>query len=186
MRFSRALIFICLLLLCPTLAQAQKVSVEYDGAGDFSRYKTYCWKPGVYAKNPYVNQQIITALDAQLQARGLRKVEEGADLHVSYYAVMERGLEVSRGDSTGAPAWVGPGGGSVGSQAWEVDTGALVVGLFDASTGKSVWRGTAKQTLDDEGSRDLKKQAKKVEKPIRKAIEKMFKKFPAVQPAEKR
>ena len=59
-------------------------------------------------------------------------------------------------------------------------------GLFDASTGKSVWRGTAKKTLDDEGSRDLKKQAKKVEKTITKAIDKMFKQFPASQSSEKR
>jgi hypothetical protein len=51
MSFSRTLIFICL-MSCAALTQAQKVSVEYDGAGDFSKYKTYAWKPGVLAKNP--------------------------------------------------------------------------------------------------------------------------------------
>ena len=46
------------------------MSVEYDGAGDFSKYKNLRLEAGVYAKNPYVNQQIITALECQLQAGG--------------------------------------------------------------------------------------------------------------------
>jgi hypothetical protein len=179
MSFQRALLFICL-LACPVLAQAQKVSVEYDGAGDFSKYKTYDWKKaGVPAKNPYVNEQIVTALDRQLQARGLRKVEEGGSLHVIYYVAVDRDLEISGGTLTGAPALIGPGGSTISGQAWVVYTGTLAVGLFDSSTGKIVWRGTAKEPLDDRGGIDLVKQARKVEKPIRKSIEKMFKKFPA-------
>ena len=181
MRFSRALIFICL-LLCAALAQAQKVTVEYSGTGDFSRYKTYDWKKaGVPAKNPYVNEQIVTLLDTQLQAKGLRKVEEGGDLHVMYYVAVDRDLEISGGTLTGAPAMIGPGGSTITGQAWVVYTGTLAVGLFDSSTGNIVWRGTAKEPLDD-GDKvgiDLRKQAKKVEKPIRKSLEKMFKKFPA-------
>ena len=179
MSFQRALCFICL-LACPVLAQAQKVSVEYDGAGDFSKYKTYDWKKlGVPAKNPFVNEQIVAVLDSQLQARGLRKVAEGGDLHVIYYVAVDRDLQISGGTLTGAPALLGPGGSTIAGQAWVVHTGTLAVGLFDSTTGKVVWRATAKEMLDDAGSNDLIKQAKKVEKPIRKSIEKMFKKFPA-------
>jgi hypothetical protein len=134
---------------------------------------------GSTCKKSFVNEQIVTALKTQLQAKGLRKVEEGADLNVVYYVAVDQDLQISGGTLTGAPALMGPGSGGVASQAWAVSTGTLAVVLFDASTGKAVWRGAAKEPLEDASARDLQKQAKKVEKPIRKSIEKMFKKFPA-------
>jgi hypothetical protein len=178
MNFTRLLFFICLLSCTALLARAQEVQVQSDPGSDFSKYKTYSWQPGEHG-NSYMHEQIMAALDAQLQGRGLRKVEKDADLHLVYLTAVKNDLETSKTGGMNAPGWgVGLVRSGVTSRAMEVKTGMLLVELIDAAAQKPVWRATAKDTLGSGNSNDFDKQAKQAEKTIRKAVEKMFKKFP--------
>jgi hypothetical protein len=178
MNFSRSLFLICLLSCTALLASAQEVKVDYDRGSDFSKYKTYAWQPGERAKS-YMHQQIIDALDSQLLSHGLKKVEKDADLHLVYITAVINDLETSKNGGMNAPgSGVALVRSGVTSRAMEVKNGMLLVELSDASTKKTVWSATAKDTLSSGNSTDFDKQAKQAEKTIRKAVEKMFRKFP--------
>jgi hypothetical protein len=179
-----------LLLACVAAARAQDVSVDFDRGRDFSKFKTYSWADGVPAKNPLIDQQIRSNIEGQLAAKGLRRVEGGADLSLLYFVATDMDIHVanSRWSTTGD--WSGQmrSGMSVRSQSWDVSTGTLVVCLSDTSGKELLWRGTASTALDKKsrGNRGaleaMQEEARKGEKTVRKSVEKMFKKYPAVKP----
>lgn len=165
-----------LILLTAVTVSAQKVKVISDPAADFSKYKTYAWDKGMLA-NPIIRQYIVAAVDKEMAAKGLQKVEAEPDLTVTTLTATESDLTVTN------PSWA-PALNSIAtgipssSQAWPVTKGTLLVGISDAKTKSSVWRGTASQTLENGPTGDRVRDAKSVEKPINKAIQKMFKQFP--------
>jgi hypothetical protein len=172
----KSLIFLALLLLCPLTVNAQKVKVSSDPACDFSKYKTYAWDKGTLA-NPIIQQYIVAAVDKEMAAKGLRKVENDADLMLTTLTATESDLTVTN------PSWA-PGLNSIAtgipssSQAWAVTKGTLMIDMSDGKTKNGVWRGIASHTLEDGPSGNAVRDAKTVEKPINKAVQKMFKKFP--------
>ena len=156
---------------------AQKVSVGADPAVDLTRYKTYAWATEMVSINPIVSETVVSSVDSQLAARGLKKVDADPELTVVVFGSTESDIHVSN------PSWA-PSlnsiatGVAVGSQSWLVTKGTLVVDILDTKTKNSVWRGQATQTLDRGPTGDKAKDAKTVEKPIRNAVKKMFKQFP--------
>lgn len=172
-----AIIFLTTVFFC-TVAVAQKTSAAHDENVDFSTYKTFAFDDGT-ARNPFVNELIIQALERELTARGLTKVTAGQDLRVSYVAATMPNLQVQN-----VPFYhvVNPAySGMVGSshmQMWDVTTGTLVIDLWDSKTDKVVFRGTVNEVLKRGASADLRADAKMVSKPINKGIEKVFKKYP--------
>ena len=178
-----------LLFVCAAAARAQDVSVDFDRARDFSQFKTYKWVEGVPAKNPLIDQQIKTDIEAQLALKGLRRVEEGGDLSVLYFVATDMDLFVatSRWSTTGDWAGQMRSGISVKSQSWDVQVGTLVVCLSDGSGKELLWRGTASTTLDKKsrGNRTaleaMQEEARKAEKRVRKGVTKMFKQYPVAK-----
>lgn len=158
-------------------ANAQKVKVASDPVVDLSKYKTYAWSDGRPGANPIVNQQIVAAVDSQLAAKGLTKVETDPELTLSAWVWTESDMHVSN------PSWA-PAlnsiqtGVAVPSQGWPVTKGTLVIDIADTKSKNGVWRATASDTLKHGLTGDKAKDAKNAEKPIKKAVEKMFKQFP--------
>ena len=156
---------------------AQKVTVGADPGVDLTKYKTYAWSKDVASPNPITQQIVISSVDSQLAAKGLRKVDTDPELTVVIFGSTESDIHVAN------PSWA-PSlnsittGVGVPSQSWLVTKGTLVVDMLDTKTKNSVWRGQATQTLDRGPTGDKVKDAKTVEKPIRNAVKKMFKQFP--------
>ena len=141
------------ILMIPALALAMSVSVEFDGKAAFPGYRTYSWGDSSVEGNPLVQERILAALRKQLSSRGMRWVQEGAEVLVVYHGSTRKDF---RGDLWGyapGPGWKAPGG-----------TGA------DGSTKQLVWRGVARDTLSDNPL--------KHEKKINKAVAKMFSSYP--------
>jgi hypothetical protein len=187
MKFGLAL-FCFLLYMGVATVRSQDVAVDFDSSVDFSKFKTYSWAKGIPTRNPLVDQQIISSIEGQLSAKGMRRVEEGGDLSVLYFAAADRELEVSTGRWETSKDWMRQtiSGINIKSQMWDVEVGTLVVCLSDASTKNLLWRGTSKTTLDKRSSKGnpmeaMQEDARKVEKKIRKSVEKMFKQYPAVK-----
>ncbi len=169
-------IAVLLILLGAISVSAQKVSVGADPGVDLTKYKTYAWD-NVASANPIAHQTVVSAVDAQLAAKGLTKVDTDPELTVVVFGSNESDIHVSN------PSW-SPSlnsiatGVAVGSQSWLVSKGTLVVDLLDTKSKNSVWRGQATDTLDRGPTGDKIKDAKTVEKPIKNAVKKMFKQFP--------
>jgi hypothetical protein len=113
-----------------------------------------------------VAQRIVAGIDAQLAAKGLKKVDSDPDLLVMYHTSIDQQKSLN---------WSGAGGfgrfGGMGSaQVDTVTTGQLKVDIANPRAKQFLWRGTATDTV----SSDPQKLAKK----ITSALNKMFQKFP--------
>src|ERR1044072_3039424 len=89
MKISRIVLSFGFLLVLASGAWAQKVNVDFDKGTDFSKYKTYSWATGTPAQNPMMHQRIVAGIDAQLAAKGFRKVESNPDIVVVYHAATD-------------------------------------------------------------------------------------------------
>jgi Domain of unknown function (DUF4136) len=148
------------------VALAQKVTVEFDRAVDFSRYKTFAIRGGqLNSRNPVLNSELIKKqieadITGSLTARGLMSVTGKSDLNVRYHFGSARKAEIER-----YPAgWRGMGTRVVRVPYTE---GTLVIDFRDPSTQSLVWRG-----ISSEEKSDARKLEGKLDDMVRKAIEK--------------
>src|SRR5574341_1170619 len=95
MKLSRIVMSFCFLLLAGGSALAQEVRVDFDKGADFSKYKTFAWAKGAPAGNPLVHQRIVAGIEAQLMAKGLRKVESNPDIVVLYTAATDTQVSIN-------------------------------------------------------------------------------------------
>jgi hypothetical protein len=168
MRKPSLSLLVALVLFATLHSAAQKTNVDWDhNITDFSKYRTYAWvKPLRTTSNPLMDQRIVAAVDAQLAEKGLRKVEAGADVLVTYNA----GLRQERSAiASGMGGWR-RGGGMGRIDPVTENIGTLVVDISDGKSKNLIWRGLATDTLSDQSEKNTKK--------IEKAVEKMFKKYP--------
>jgi hypothetical protein len=155
------------------IAWGQQVQVDFDKDANFATYKTYAWAKGTPVQSPLMDQRIVDGVDKQLAAKGMQKVEPGANPNaiVIYHGAVGTETQLNT-MSTGGYGWGGRWGG-MGMSTTTVDkipVGQLVVDIGDASTKKLLWMGNASDTLSDKPEKNEKK--------INKALDKMFKKFP--------
>jgi hypothetical protein len=163
-------------LLLSTIGLAQKITYDFDKSMDFASTRSYAWVRGAIVADELNHRRITNAVDAQLQARGLRKVDKsaGPDLLVAYHASFDRDLQIV-GFSSG---WGGYrlGGTRTGTaRAEEILTGTLAVDIVDAGTKTIVWRALASKEID------VKAGPEKREKNINKAVEKIFANYPTAR-----
>ena len=164
--------------LFSSVANAQKTSAGYDKSVNFSSYKTFMFSEIPGARNPFVNEMIMTAITRELTARGLTRVDANPDLRVSYLAAAGFDLHVGSVPFGYTVNPVYSGMVPHGSASWDVTTGTLVIDLLDNKTDRIVFRGSAKKVLERAPSADPAADAKMVSKPINKSIAKIFKKYP--------
>ncbi len=137
-----------LFLLAVTAALAQKITVEFDQAADFSKYKTFAIRDGqLNSRNPALNSELVkkridSDIEKYLTARGLTMVTQRPDLNVRYHFGSAR-----RAQLEAYPAgWRGWGTRVVRVPYTE---GTLVLDLRDPATRSLVWRGIAREDKND-------------------------------------
>jgi len=147
-------------------AFAQKVTVEFDQAADFSKYKTFAIRDGqLNSRNPALNSDLVKKrIDADIEkyltAKGLTQVSGNADLNVRYTFGTGRKTEVEL-----YPAgWYGWGTRAVRVPYAE---GTLVIDLRDPTTRSLVWR-----TIASEEKSDPSKIEGKLDDMVKKSMQK--------------
>src|SRR5579872_1521886 len=152
-------------LLGAVAAFGQKITMEFDQAADFTRYKTFAIRDGqLNSKNPALNSELVKKqiendIVRDLSARGLEVTSGKADLNVRYRFGSARKAELES-----YPAgWRGWGTRVVRVPYTE---GTLVIDLRDPSTRSLVWRGIASEEKSDGA-----KIEGKLDDMVRKALE---------------
>jgi hypothetical protein len=171
MRISTCLTTAVLALGSVTFAQS--VTYDFDRATDFARFRTYAWVRGTTLPDELNHARIVGAVDAQLAAKGLAKVQTptGADLLVAYHASFDRDLQIN-GFSSGWGGYRFPGSRSGVARAEEILVGTLAVDVVDARSRTIVWRGIASKDVD------VKASPEKRQKNIDRTAEKLFRNYP--------
>ena len=160
-----------LMLLAAGSVFAQKVTVEFDNAANFSTYKTFTIREGqLNSKDPALNSELIRKrisadIERGLAARGLTMVTGRADLTVQFRLGSARKTEVER-----YPAgWRGLGTRVVKIPYTE---GSGVIDLRDNGTRSLVWRAVAREEKSD---------ATKLEGKLDDMVKKSIEKYPPKQ-----
>ncbi|MBZ5502899.1 MAG: DUF4136 domain-containing protein [Acidobacteriia bacterium] len=168
---SHGIAALLLSLLASHGALAQKVTLEFDRAADFSKYKTFAIRSGqLNSKNPALNSELVKKrieadIERDLTAKGLVKVSGPSDLNVVYRFGSARKTELE----TYPAGWWGRGTQVVRVPYAE---GTLVIDLRDPSTHSLVWR-----TITSEEKSD----AAKIEGKLDDMVKKAFEKYPPKQ-----
>ena len=149
-------------------AFAQKVTVEFDQAADFTKYKTFAIRDGrLNSKNAALNSELVKKqIEADivkaLTAKGLTMVSGPSDLNVRYRFGSARKMETEA-----YPAgWRGFGTRIVRVPYAE---GTLVIDLRDPTTKSLVWRGISSEEKSD---------ATKIQGKLGDMVKKSLEKYP--------
>lgn len=164
------------------MAFGQQVTYNYDRGTDFTKFKTYKWVKVEGAEQPdeLTAKMITQAVETQLTAKGLTKVESGnADLLVAYQVAVSKEKEVTT-FSTGygyGPGWGGRwyggyGGGVTTATSATILIGSLALDFYDAAGKSLVWRGLASKQIDPNAKPE------KRQKNLDKGMAKLLKNFP--------
>jgi len=167
-RLRMTLLILTLSLLAAPAALAQKVTVEFDQATDFSKYKSFAIRNGqLNSRNPALNSELVkkqieTDIANDLTARGLTEVSDHPDLNVVYHFGSARKNEIE----TYPAGWRGWGTRVVRVPYAE---GTLVIDLRDTSVHSLVWRGISSEEKSD---------ATKIEGKLDSMVKKALAKYP--------
>lgn len=139
----------CIALLLAGCASKPTINVDVDRNVDFSRYHTYSWLTPPDVAAPLMRQRLMDGIDAQLQAKGWRRVTSGEAIVVAHVTTQQQQTLTTMYD--GGPyagwGWRGPAFGSATTYVDTYETGTLIVDLFDAASKRAIWRGTARAVM---------------------------------------
>jgi hypothetical protein len=188
----KAIYMILTVLLLATLSFAQDVRYNFASGTDFSKYKTYKWVQikGADQLDQLTDQQVKSAIDAELSKKGLTKTDsDDANLYIGYQVSLGSEKQFNTLDTGWGPGpgwgggWYGArgmggmGGGMSTTTTSTIPTGQIDLDMYDHAAKQLVWRGTASKTLDP------KAKPEKRQKNLQKGVAKLLKKYP---PPEKK
>jgi len=161
------------LALVGTVTLAQSVTYDFDKSANFSRFRTYAWVRGTVLSDELNHNRVVNAVNAQLAAKGLTRVETAArpDLLVAYHASFDRDLQITGFSSGFGPYRFGPGRTGV-ARTEQILTGTLAVDIVNASTSAIVWRAMVSKEID------VKADPAKRERNINRAAARLFSNYP--------
>ena len=146
------------------------VNTDFDRTANFSALKTYSWREGTNLPNPLMHERVLAAVDAQLAAKGLQKVDSGGDVSVTYHAAANETMEMQTFSTGGYYGCWGGCMGTTSTTVTPVTTGTLIVDIVDTKSNKMMWRGTGSDTVTGD--------PKDSEYKINEVIKRMFGNFP--------
>ena len=177
MSVKRRIWFSMAIAVLSATASLAEVKTDYDRTADFSRYKTYSWG-NVHTQNPLFVDRIKAAVTSALATKGWTEVESGGDVSIMAMEMTQDHQTLNTYyDNFGGGGWGWRWGGGFGDdfgtsttteQTYKV--GTLVVDLFDTSTKKLLWRGSASDTLSDKSDKNIQK--------LNSDVKKLFEHFP--------
>jgi len=158
-----------------------RVTSDYDPSADFSHIRSYAWfdeSSGVQGDRADVmsllDRRVRSAVDAELQRKGLSRVEKSAAAAlVSYHLGVETKLDVNTINSGYGYGRYGRYGGiSTTTTVSEYQEGTLLIDVIDPSSKSLIWRGSGQSRLSQYSSPEQR------EKRVHEAVQQILEKFP--------
>jgi len=165
-------------------AWGQKVQTQYDPSTDFSRYKTYAWKERklLTRQGPDADKQldetIVSAVNAQLKAKGMVETQESPDLYLSYRG---GGLPGSQGSGEpvdvravdiGSPYNTPIVAGAV-PNVWFSVQGQIVFDFVDPKSSATIWSSSLQKKFKNQSELP-----KNFDRELDQMVRKAFRDFP--------
>lgn len=179
-RFLASMLPVMLLAAC---ASSPTVYTDADPGVNFNSFRSYTWLATAQDAPPLVQQRIVSDVDAQLQAKGWKRLPSGqaADVGIAAHVTTQQKQTLDTfydGPNWGGWGWrygygYGGWGGGMGMSTTTVDTyevGTLILDMFNNQTKKAIWRGTATGTIPNS--------PQQLDQGIKEGIDKMFADFP--------
>ncbi len=159
-------------LLFSSAAVAQKIDIDWDRQANFSQYHTYMWEKSPHPAKGLWNDRIMDAVDRELQAKGLTKVDADPDLWVVYSNSIHDQKEVVGTGYNMGPYWGWGGWGSTTTiyNTYVTKLGTMVVEISSVKEKDLLWRGSATDSISDNSNKNIKN--------LDKAVAKLFKNYP--------
>lgn len=175
MKYIASAMSLALLSAC---ASGPTVSTDADPAAQFSQYRSYAWMQEPTDAPPLVKQRIVSAVDAQLQAKGWQRQdsERNADIGIAAHVATEQKQTLDTfygGPNWNTWGWRGGWGAGMGMATTTVrtyDVGTLMIDMFDQKSKRAVWRGTVSGTIPDS--------PEKLHQGVQQGIDELFESFP--------
>jgi hypothetical protein len=161
-------------LSVPAIALAQKTSFDFDKTADFSKFKTYALRDGTNVGDPLIDKRIVTALQAELAAKGLTSNDTKPDIVVVYHVAFDKKQDItaySSGYGRYGYRW-GGGWGTTDVRVNEILVGTLIIDVSDANKQEVVWRGMGVKEVNPQAK------AEQRDKNINGAVKKILQNFP--------
>lgn len=180
MRLFSLVMLICFAALA---AGCSSISIknDFDREADFTAYRTFAWlqepvtaigdADAARQKNTLLDKRIRTAVETELQAKGMTVNTENPDLLVVYHTGVDNKIDVTDWGYSYPTRYGGWYGGS-NVDVYEYKEGTLIVDLIDSKSQQLVWRGDATKTLEDNPSPE------RMEQNLREVVGRMFANYP--------
>jgi len=169
-----AVLIVIFVISCSSVS----IKYDYDREYDFSKFKTYRWASGKeinpddeLIKYPLLLKRIQASVDNELQAKGLKKAQEGEDFDVVVltHAGSKERMQVSQTPSMGYAGggyyrgWYDPWWGAYGGQTTVsyYEEATLVIDIVSWEQKELAWRGMATGTV--EASKNAESQQKRID-----------------------
>lgn len=145
---------LCVVSLFVVSCATLQVAVDYNPDFDFGSIGTYAWLPhesppgtDLRINNALINDRVVAAVDARLEAKGYRKTDAGTpDVYVTWLGAIDRRIRMDTINNYYGPYWYGSRGccwgGPRRTLVSEYEEGTLIVDVLNAVDRKLVWRGT--------------------------------------------
>lgn len=167
---------LCLAGVISVTCLLAKTMADYDHSVSFAKYHTYSWI-AVNVQEPLWNDRVMTAIDAQLAAKGWSKVDSGGDASIMAVGSTRtvRTLDTWYTGGIGGGWfhrgwWIGGGPGMATTTIEVTPVGTLHIDIFDSQSKKVIWHAVCSDTLTGNPEKNEKK--------LEKAVTAVFKNFP--------
>ena len=165
-------VLIAAVVLAPAVVLAQKTSFDYDKTANFAAFKTYSLKDGTKVGDPLIDNRIVSAIETELAAKGMKASAEKPDVTVVYHIAFDKQKDITAYNTgRGGYRW-GGGWGTTDVRVNEILVGTLVIDIADANKGELAWRGIGVKEVD------VQAKAEKRDKNINNAVAKILKNYP--------
>jgi Domain of unknown function (DUF4136) len=161
-------LMLALLLVAQGRPATGKVNSTFDKTADFKTFQTYGWIAGQNALTPAFHTAIVSAIDAEMTALGLKKVEGRAgQVTVRYLAVRSTSVDLDKLDTLKQQ-----GADTAGA---DVTVGRLVIAVEDAKSSRRLWAADSVEVVNPAAA-DRDEMVKRV-------VARMFETYPTRQKA---
>ena len=158
-----------LAMLSGCAAPGPQITSDYDRAADFSQYHTFAFmsrdeRRVARSYDTIADRRLMSAVTRELEARGYRRVESGADLLVNFAVSTEEVADLYTVPYAAMPSpWYGWRSGyyydpwpaySYETRIDRYERGTLFVDLVDAQRRQLVWEGRAAERVTREVRED--------------------------------